>query len=218
MSTTEHLRTQFLTDWTAATTHDFCRDLADGTLSTDVMAAYLIQDYKFLDQFVRLLASAIAHVPTLKDGIPAAQFLAVVTGPENTYFQRSFEALGVPNDGQDVPARPATIAFQDLMQTARLSQSYPRMLAVLVVAEWSYLSWAEQFTDYDPNLPFWFAEWIDLHTGTGFEQVVGYLRDQLDTIWTCLDDAEKAEVTEIFGKAVRCERDFFDEAYSTTAI
>lgn len=45
------------------------------------------------------------------------------------------------------------------------------MLAVLVVAEWSHLTWAERYKNYNPNLPFWYSEWIDLHTAADFESV-----------------------------------------------
>ena len=45
------------------TDHPFYKELADGTLPLDKMRWYLVQDYKFVDEFVRLLATAIAHAP-----------------------------------------------------------------------------------------------------------------------------------------------------------
>jgi len=39
-------------DWDAATDHPFCKELADGTLPLDKMRWYLVQDYKFIDEFV----------------------------------------------------------------------------------------------------------------------------------------------------------------------
>ncbi|NOD46318.1 TENA/THI-4 family protein [Ruegeria sp. HKCCD5849] len=208
---TEMLRLGRSDDWQAATTHAFTRELSDGTLPEDKMRWYLQQDYQFVDGFVRLLASAIAHAPTLGDSVPAAQFLAVITGPENTYFLRAMEALGTEPSTQ--PA-PATRAFQDLMAEALASGRYQNMLAVLVVAEWVYLSWASPENPPKDDLPFWFAEWITLHAGEGFESVVEYLRGQLDKVWQTLNTAEQAEVTRLFHRAVELERDFFDAAYA----
>ena len=179
------------------------------------MRWYLVQDYKFIDQFVRLLATAIAHAPSLADGVPAAQFLGLVTSTENTYFLRSFDALGVTEADQNAPAAPDTVAFQNLMAQARQSGRYEQMLAVLVVAEWSYLTWADRYVGYDKTLPFWFTEWIDLHTGDGFEAVVAYLRDQLDTVWETLSDTQKDAARDLFQQAVRCERAFFDAAFAS---
>ncbi|MBL1435273.1 MAG: TenA family protein [Rhodobacteraceae bacterium] len=215
MRATDTLKQSVQSDWDAATDHPFCKGLANGSLPLEKMRWYLVQDYKFVDQFVRLLATAIAHAPTLADGIPAAQFLGLVTSTENTYFLRSFEAMGVSEADQNVAAAPATAAFQGLMIEARTSGRYEQMLAVLIVAEWSYLTWENRYKTYDENLPFWFSEWIDLHTGEGFEAVVAYLRTQFDSIWEGLDDQQQTRAAAIFRKAVLCERAFFDAAFAS---
>lgn len=217
MQATQQLRQKFQSQWDIATDHAFCKELADGTLPIEKMKWYLAQDYQFIDRFVRLLATAIAHAPSLADSVPAAQFLAVITGPENTYFLRSFDALEMTDDERNLAAAPETTAFQNLMYEAQTSGRYERMLAVLVVAEWTYLSWAERYENYDENLPFWFSEWIDLHCGEGFEGVVNYLRDQLDKAWGELDDAQRTKAEEMFGKAVDCEVDFFNASYQSRA-
>lgn len=211
MRATERLRALAAEDWEAATRHPFTDALADGSLDRAKMAGYLQQDYLFLDGFVRLLASSVASAPTLADGVPAAQFLALITGPENTYFLRSFEALGVPES-----ARPeaATRGFQELMREARLSGRYELMLAVLTVAEWLYLDWARPHADRADTLPFWLGEWIALHSGAGFEGVVAYLRGQLDGVWETLTPEARLEVEQRFLEAVRLERAFFDAAWA----
>jgi len=214
MRATDILKTSVETDWTAVTDHPFCRELAEGILPLDKMRWYLVQDYKFIDGFVRLLATATAHAPTLADGVPMAQFLGLVTSTENTYFLRSFDALAVSEQDQNVAPAPATRDFQNLMHDARTSGRYEQMLAVLVVAEWSYLTWASRYETYDADLPFWFSEWIDLHVGDGFAGVVAHLRGQLDTVWGDLDGDQQSKASDMFRAAVTCERAFFDAAYS----
>ena len=213
MRATDFLKSSVQSDWDIVTDHPFCKELAEGTLPLDKMRWYLVQDYKFIDGFVRLLATAIAHAPTLVDSVPMAQFLGLVTSTENTYFLRSFKALEVSQEDQNVATAPATRAFQDLMHVARVSGRYEQMLAVLIVAEWSYLTWANRYKAYSADLPFWFSEWIDLHTGEGFESVVSHLRDQLDTVWADLSDLQQSKVAAIFHDAVLCEGAFFDAAF-----
>ena len=210
MRATDILRDQAHEDWNAATRHAFTDALAEGTLPKEKMIGYLQQDYLFVEEFVRLLASAVAHAPTLADAVPAAQFLGLICGPENTYFLRSFEALGA---NPHAPAAPETEEFQKLMRAARLSGRYEMMLSVLVVAEWSYLEWARVHEDRAEALPFWFGEWITLHCGAGFEGVVAYLRSQLDQAWDGLTEAACDEVRESFVAAVACERAFFDASW-----
>ena len=211
MSATQHLQSLVAEDWHAATHHAFTNALANGTLSRDKMAGYLQQDYQFIEGFVRLLASAVAHAPSLTDAVPGAQFLGLICGPENTYFLRSLDALEVP---QTAPSAPETIAFQQLMDQARRSGRYEIMLSVLVVAEWIYLDWASPFEDRAEDLPFWLGEWITLHSGDGFAQIVAYLRDQLDQAWESLVDDARADVTATFTEAVRLERAFFDASWA----
>ncbi|MEM0988120.1 MAG: TenA family protein [Pseudomonadota bacterium] len=211
MSATEELRAQCAEDWQAATNHAFTDALVAGTLDQPRMAGYLQQDFLFIEGFVRLLASAIAHGPSLADVVPAAQFLGLISGPENTYFLRSFEALDVPS--QAAETAPETRAFQAIMDEARTSGRYECMLAVLVVAEWTYLDWASPHAARADDLPFWFGEWITLHSGPGFEGVVQYLRAQLDAAWPGLDADQQARATDLFTRAVGLERAFFDAAW-----
>ncbi len=215
MRATQILRSHVEQDWHAATNHPFTSALGDGSLCPEKMAGYLQQDYLFVEEFVRLLASAVAHAPTLKDAVPGAQFLGVICGPENTYFLRALKALNVP---EATEIHPETAAFQKLMVQARTSGRYELMLAVLVVAEWTYLEWATPLENCAGDLPFWFGEWITLHAGTDFADVVAYLRGQLDATWEILDDHARAEVADVFTQAVTLERAFFDAAWQGFSV
>ena len=79
--------------WRSVVTHKFTDQLAAGTLDLGVLKCYLIQDHRFLDAFVVLLSSMIAAARSLPDRIPGAQFLALITGKENTYFERAQAAF-----------------------------------------------------------------------------------------------------------------------------
>jgi thiaminase (transcriptional activator TenA) len=212
MRPTEYLWPLAADDWQAATWHGFTDAVADGSLPVEKMFGYLQQDYVFIHGFVRLLASAIATAPTLPDAIPAAQFLGLIMGPENTYFLRSIEELGgrvePPSETQAV-----TRVFQIIMRQAVQSGQYEQMLAVLLVAEWSYLDWASPHVASEQGLPFWFCDWITLHSGDEFEGVVAYLRGQLDLIWVDLSDQQRHAVEVTFCKTVALERQFFDAAW-----
>ena len=68
-STTEWLRSEAV-DWKSITTDPFVEQLAAGTLPNATLARYLVQDHKFVDAFMVLLASMVAHAPTLEDRVP----------------------------------------------------------------------------------------------------------------------------------------------------
>ena len=200
--------------WASVVGHKFTDELAAGTLDKAVLKCYLIQDHRFLDAFVVLLSSMIAAARALPDRIPGAQFLALITGKENTYFERSFSALGVTATERELtPNATATEAFIELMRHAARSGSLGEMLAVLVVAEWSYASWGERVLPAAVAEPFYFREWVDLHSGPYFGSVVEYLRTLLDREAKLIGDEEKARVRARFAAATQLEKDFFDTCY-----
>jgi len=214
MRPSEQLKQNSIEDWYNATNHPFTTELAKNSLSLDKMRLYLAQDYTFIDNFVRLASSAIHHAPTLADRLPLARFLGIIAGPENTYFQRSFEILNVSQSEQENPTllKP-TSDFQSLMLKAAKSGEYGNMVAVLCVAEWIYLSWAQPFVKSVESLPFYFSEWISLHSGEYFESVVEHLRTQLDKSFNNADVTKKETIKEYFMQAVLLEKQFFDACY-----
>ena len=211
---TDSLTSQIQETWDSVVNHRFTDELASGTLDLGVLRCYLIQDHRFIDAFVVLLSSMIAAARSLEDRIPGAQFLGLITSQENTYFLRSFDALGVTQtERETTPNAPATSAFQALMRDAAKSGSLAEMLAVLVAAEWSYQSWGERVKPQAVAEPFYYREWVDLHSGDYFGSVVGYLRGLLDKEGALLPEGELAKVKDRFFTAMRLEKEFFDTCY-----
>ncbi|WP_181692749.1 TenA family protein [Natronomonas sp. LN261] len=208
-----------------AVEHPFTVDLGAGTLDTDAFAEYLLQDYAFLESLVGGFGFAVGEAPGIGSKRPLIEFLDVVTDEESDYFERSFEALGVPADRYTAPERTGTTdAFVDLLERAAREGGYAETLAVLVPAEWIYESWAaaaaERHADpaTDPpsdgaGLPFYYAEWIDLHATDSFRAFVGWLRGQLDSVGPELSADRRGRVEHLFGRAVELEVAFFDTHY-----
>eukprot|EP00568_Trieres_chinensis_P002542 CAMPEP_0183301674 /NCGR_PEP_ID=MMETSP0160_2-20130417/7711_1 /TAXON_ID=2839 ORGANISM="Odontella Sinensis, Strain Grunow 1884" /NCGR_SAMPLE_ID=MMETSP0160_2 /ASSEMBLY_ACC=CAM_ASM_000250 /LENGTH=135 /DNA_ID=CAMNT_0025464329 /DNA_START=25 /DNA_END=428 /DNA_ORIENTATION=+ len=121
---TDALREAAGDGWDRVVNHRFADELAAGTIDRDVLRRYLIQDHRFLDAFVVLLSSAVSRARCLSDRVPGCQFLALITGKENTYFERSFEALGglcADEDNRgDVPDADVTRRFVKLMRDAAM--------------------------------------------------------------------------------------------------
>jgi thiaminase/transcriptional activator TenA len=140
----------------------------------------------------------------------------VDAGKENTYFERSFEKLGVSEAERcNTPDASCTTSFCRLMRETANSGSLGEMLAVMVVCEWSYLSWGSRVETVTNRDDFVTYEWVDLHSGKDFADVVEYLRELLDKEGDLLLDDEKSREAckSKFLEAVQYEEDFFDFAY-----
>ncbi|WP_038364116.1 TenA family protein [Bosea sp. UNC402CLCol] len=195
--------------WSQATEHRFVRELLSGTISDAVMARYLIQDHRFLDAFLTLLGAAVATTDSFEARLRFGRFIGMVSGEENTYFLRAFQALGVTAaEREQPPDTQATAGFKTIMRDAAATRSYAAALAVLNVAEWLYLDWATKATAPLPR-NFVHAEWISLHDNPDFRDFVAFLRAELDRV----GPAEAALSRDFFLRAVALELAFFDSAY-----
>ena len=95
------------------------------------------------------------------------------------------------------------------MRKAAAGGKLHEMLAVLVVAEWSYLTWGEA-SEPVAGLSWLHLEWIDLHRGDYFASVIAYLRGQLDKLE--LTKRQRREARAAFLEAVACEKAFWEMA------
>ena len=65
----------------------------------------------------------------------------------------------------------------------------------------------------DVELPFYYAEWIDLHAMPAFVEFVEWLRGELDRHGPALSPRREARVAALFERTVDLEVAFFDDAY-----
>lgn len=210
---TDWLRDQAETLWAAAVGHRFTWELADDVLDPVVFRRYLIQDYAFIDALTAHVGFAVGHAPSMVEKGRFAGFLAVLTNEEDTYFHRSFEALGVARaEWENAAADAVTQALGALFAEAQAVGTYAAILATLLPVEWVYLSWATAEADKRPSR-FYYAEWISLHTDPGFRDFVTWMRDELDRVGADLPQDDQARLADLFRRACALEVQFFDAAY-----
>ncbi|WP_113704273.1 TenA family protein [Nonomuraea lactucae] len=203
------LRERCEPEWSAVVGHPFATAITTGEVADDDMRRYLEQDFQFVDSFTALLGAAVACAGSFEARVPYGRFLGqVATAEEKTYFHRALAALG---GRTDVAPEPVTEDFRRLMDEVRASQDYPLIVAVLCVAEWTYLGWASRAVEPLPE-SFVHREWIELHDGVEFRGWVRFLRGELDRLGDNLDERRRQEVLGVFARAVELERGFFDMA------
>ena len=123
---TETLRAASEPGWSDAVEHRFVEELFAGAVPDAVMARYLIQDHRFLDSFLTLLGAALASADTFEARLRFGRFIGMVSGEENTYFLRAFEALGVTEDRRAAdPDTQPTAGFKAIMREAAERAAMP---------------------------------------------------------------------------------------------
>lgn len=208
------LREAAQSNWDAAVANEFVRGLGDGSLPEAAFRRYLIQDYRFLDTLVSVVGFAVARAPDLPAKTRYAEFLGVLTGSENDYFQRSFKALGVSEgDLADTGDSPVLAAFRRHMLQAAEAGTYADVLSVFLPAEWIYRDWARSVAS-GPATQFYYREWADMHADPVFGAFVDWLRSEMDRSAPPPDSDADARVRSAFARMVSLERAFFAEAFN----
>ena len=205
--------------WRAATTHRFVRELGADTLPDAEFRRYLVQDFAFIEALVTLVGYAVARAPTMPAKRRLAGFLAALTGDETNYFERALKTLGA-SDAFEAPEQVAmtetTERFCALMAAAGERGSYGEILAILVPAEWVYLTWATAIPKPWPKR-FYLAEWIQLHAIPSFAEIVEWLRGELDREAAAALPSLRARMAALFRTTLELECDFFESAYGADA-
>jgi len=210
---TDWLRERAEPAWSAACGHRFTVAIADGSLDEAVFRSYLVQDYAFIETLATVLGFAVARAPGMAAKKRLAGFLAALTSDENDYFLRAFDAVGVGEGERTAPGlAPVTQTFAELMLAAVEAGTYEDLLAVVVPAEWIYLTWASEHAAAAPS-QLHYLEWIELHIDPAFADFVDWLRSELDAIGPDLDQNRRREIETRFRRLVDLEVAFFDQAY-----
>lgn len=208
----EQLRQASQPDWQSSVGHRFVSELANDQISDAAYARYLVLDYAFLDILVAHVGQAVMTAPSMIEKRKYAGFLGVLTGDEDNYFLRSFEAMGIDEKvWRTLSFHPLLTGFRDVMLNQE-QPTYASALAALLPVEWIYLSWAKSVEDHTPAR-FYLKEWIDLHTDPGFEAFVLWMAAEMDRIGPTLSVDERQRVQTIFNRTVELEVAFFDAAY-----
>ncbi len=200
--------------WDKATDHLFIKEMVNGTLNKKIFANYLIQDYAFIDVFLKLISYTIAYSETTEQKNKLATFLKMITSSEDDYFIRSFNALDI----KEVEFNPKKVqfcksieGFRKAIEEAIESQSYERCLIILFCAEAVYCEWACNYSDKTPE-QFYFNEWILLHNNDYFKEFIAWLRQEVDNL-ELLNKEDKDTLSKKFKHICKLELSFFDEVY-----
>lgn len=206
----EKLKSESEPDWSGSVNHRFVNELCAGTVPDAAMGRYLIQDHRFINNFLGLLGAAVNYADQFESRIILGRFIGMISSDENDYFLRSFDALGISEAHRSSPPdSEPTKGLKDIMLEAAKSGSYAATIAVLSVAESIYLEWGMKAPGPYPG-NFIYTEWITLHNNDYFIGFVNFLQRELDRV----GPGNAAICRDFFMRTVRLEKAFFDDAYA----
>ena len=212
---TERLRRAAAPVWQAQHDHPFIRGIGDGTLDLAVFRHWVRQDYRFLIDYARALATAAARAPEL-DAMTRLAALANETLATEMSLHRSYAAeFGVGEaELEREPMSPTCRAYTDFLVRVAATGGFAELVGAILPCMWGFselgIALAERGRPADRR----YAAWIDMYASDEFAELAGWCRDLLDRAAEGLPERELAAVEDAFVTSSRYELLFWEMAWT----
>ncbi len=211
MALTEKLYEVAKANWDAQLEHPFVKGLGDGSLEEERFKRWVLQDYRYLKEFSRVFAWAVAKA----DGLDQmGWYAAVLNLTLNTEMQlhREYAArFGLtPDDLEAVPMWPTTRAYTDFLVRTAADGDMADLLAALLPCAWGYVYIGQKLAEGDTPDDQRYSDWITQYSSEEFAQANDWLKAELDRVATGASDEKVAKLTELFLTSSRYEWLFWE--------
>jgi thiaminase/transcriptional activator TenA len=191
--------------------HPTVRGIAAGTLDEGRFRAWLIQDYLFLLDYVRLFALAAARAPDT-DALGRLVDLAHSTFHEELSLHRSYAAeFGLTEaDLDSADKSPACAAYTDFLLRTAATADYPEVLAALLPCMWGYSELGRAMAAAGLPTEPRYRRWVETYADPGFADLAAWCATLLDRAADGLPPASLAACQRAFTTSIRHELTFWD--------
>lgn len=192
----------------------FVRSLSDGSLPAETFRAYIAQDAFFLEAFARAYALALARSNGVELIEIFERLIAGVRGELRLHKSYSGE-LGI--DLSAVEPSPACRAYTDFLLATAWIRPLGEILAAMTPCMRLYAYLGEQLCRENGGRPRTgthpYRRWIATYSDPEFQQLADHVDGLLDRF---AEDTK--EVRQAYRYAMKCELDFFDDAFAAAGV
>lgn len=214
MSYSSKLRERYGELWEASVHHAFVKGIGDGSLPLGNFRYYMRQDFLFLVDMCRAMASAVAKADSLEDMQYFSQGLDATLNTEMSLHTGYCEQLGITEEQlRQTEASPTTLEYTGhLIRVA--SQGGPgEIAAAMLPCSWTYAEIGLMLLDR--GLPrgqplYW--PWIEMYASEEYVKSAERMKTFVDRCGADAGATELARMDSAFDLGLRYEHLFWDAA------
>ena len=196
--------------WEAQVTHPFVRGIGDGTLEEERFRRWVVQDYRYLEEFARIFAWAAARADRLEAMSWYASMLDLTLNTEMQLHRDYAARFGIGEDElASAPMWPTTRAYTDFLVRTAADGDMARLLAALLPCAWGYAWVAERLAAGEPPEDDRYADWIEQYTSEDFRDAARWLKKETNRAARGRTERERERLVEIFVLSSRYEWQFW---------
>jgi thiaminase (transcriptional activator TenA) len=211
--TSSALRAAGADAWAAAVNHPVVRAIGDGTLPHRTFRGYFEQNVRYLEDYARAIALAVARAPDRAALDVLSRFLRQIVATEIPANVAFLARLGGSADRLPGPAElhPVTYAYTRHLLQVCAHGDCAEGLAALLPCQWSYGEIAQPLMAAPPDDPV-YADWISMFGNADYDALVAETTGLLDRLADPADSRQRRRLSEVFTISIRYEREFWDMA------
>lgn len=202
--------------WEQGYRQPFIRELGAGTLARERFAFYLLQDYRYLNEYAKVHALALTKTRDPEVMAFMTNVQANILNVESSVHRSYMAGYGV---GEDEMNAVRQSAFARAYTSNILSIAYGSPLVDILVAvlpcAWVYADYgrrlAAEFADTLDSNPY--KSWVDMYKTDEFWQGSAWLIEHIERMVADLDEGRRQELIDIFVTGVENEYMFWASAY-----
>lgn len=211
MSLSADLQGAALPIWEAQVEHPFVKGIADGSLDERLFKRWVLQDYRYLKEFARIFAWAVAKADRLESMAWYAAVLDLTLNTEMALHREYAARFGLtPDDLEAEPMWPTTRAYTDFLVRVAADGDMLDLLAALLPCAWGYLFIARRMKDGGTPDDARYADWIEMYSSDDFAGAADWLRAELDRLASDVSQEKRGRLEEIFVLSSRYEWMFWE--------
>ncbi len=212
---TQRLRAAAADAWRAQRDSAFIRGIGDGSLDVGRFQHWVRQDYRFLIEYARALATAAARAPDLATMTKLAGLANETLATEMSLHRSYAEEFGIgAEELEREEMAPTCRAYTDFLVRVASTGSFPELVGALLPCMWGFaelgIALAAGERPADPR----YAAWIDMYASDEFVELADWCRGLMDEVAAGLPEAELARVEEAFVTSSRYELLFWEMAWN----
>jgi thiaminase (transcriptional activator TenA) len=214
VSTSERLRADHAEAWEACFTHPFVQAIGRGDLGDERFRTFLVQDYLFLIDYARALATASAKAPDLESQTHFANLAQATLTVEMELHRGVCAQWGIDAVSlEGAEPLPTTVAYTSFLLRCAAGD-LGELAAALLPCQWGYADVGLRLKARGLPEHERYAAWIESYADPGYVELAAWLRSFVDRIGENVSDATYVRWSRIFEATLRYEAAFWEMAWS----
>ena len=201
--------------WEGYHVHPFVTGLGDGTLDAAKFRCFMLQDYLYLFEYVRVFALGVAKA---RDPALMCRFSASVDHILNGEMEihRAYMArLGISEaDMVEAKQTPASLSYTSYMLSVAYGQGPAEIVAAILACSWSYAEIGQRLNALPgaADHPL-YGEWVRGYADEGYQAANRDLVALMDRLAQGLEEKALQTLEDIFLQCSLYEMGFWDMAW-----